>query len=218
MNRNRVWVIGAVCAMVGIVVMGWFVGISPELAAVASTNQNRIIIMNQNRVSEMLLARLKQDYLGIDALKTRIASLQVAVPTSAQLSTFVTELNLLAARHRVTIKAIAISDAQPYTTPPVPPVGTNSVKAPVLTNPKITPTNFVVIPIQISITGAFGEVLDFVHEVQVGPRLFLVATLSSKTSTISTSGVASVKKTTKVGPATVDSTVGGFVYVLLASH
>ena len=49
MNRNRVWVIGAVSAMVGIVVMGWFVGISPELAAVASTNQNRIIIMNQYR-------------------------------------------------------------------------------------------------------------------------------------------------------------------------
>jgi hypothetical protein len=130
----------------------------------------------------------------------------------------VTELNLLAARHKVTVKAIAISDAQPYTTPPAPPVSKNSAKTAVLTNPKITPANFVVIPIQISITGVFGEVLDFVHEVQVGPRLFLVATLSSKTSMTSTSGVASVKKTTKVGPTTVDSTIGGFVYVLLASH
>jgi Tfp pilus assembly protein PilO len=218
MNRNRVWVFGAVTALIGIAVLGWFVGISPQLAAVASTNQNRAIIMNQNRVSEVLLARLKRDYLGIDALKTRIASLQVAVPTSAQLSTFVTELNLLAARHKVTVKAIAISDAQPYTTPPAPPVSKNSAKTAVLTNPKITPANFVVIPIQISITGVFGEVLDFVHEVQVGPRLFLVATLSSKTSMTSTSGVASVKKTTKVGPTTVDSTIGGFVYVLLASH
>jgi Tfp pilus assembly protein PilO len=218
MNKNRVWVFGAVSALIGIAVLGWFVGISPQLAAVASTNQNRAIIMNQNRVSEVLLARLKQDYLGIDALKTRIASLQVAVPTSAQLSTFVTELNLLAARHKVTVKAIAISDAQPYTTPPAPPVSKNSAKTAVLTNPKITPANFVVIPIQISITGVFGEVLDFVHEVQVGPRLFLVATLSSKTSMTSTSGVASVKKTTKVGPTTVDSTIGGFVYVLLASH
>jgi Tfp pilus assembly protein PilO len=218
MNKNRVWVFGAVSALIGIAVLGWFVGISPQLAAVASTNQNRAIIMNQNRVSEVLLARLKRDYLGIDALKTRIASLQVAVPTSAQLSTFVTELNLLAARHKVTVKAIAISDAQPYTTPPAPPVSKNSAKTAVLTNPKITPANFVVIPIQISITGVFGEVLDFVHEVQVGPRLFLVATLSSKTSMTSTSGVASVKKTTKVGPTTVDSTIGGFVYVLLASH
>lgn len=218
MNRNRLWVIGVASAMIGIVVVGWLLGISPQLAAVDSTNRNRTIIINQNRVSELTLARLKQDYIGIDTLKTRIASLQVAVPASAQLSTFVTELNLLAARHKVTVKAISISDAQPYTTPPVPPTSSNSSKTVILTNPKITPTNFVVIPIQISITGVFGEVLDFVHEVQVGPRLFLVATLSSKTSTTSTSGVASVKKTTKVGPTTVDSTIGGFVYVLLASH
>jgi Tfp pilus assembly protein PilO len=217
MDKNRLWVVGAVSLMVGVIGGGWLVGISPELAAVASANQDRSSVVVQNGVSEALLAKLKRDYIGIDDLKRQMNTLQIAVPASAQMSTFVTELNMLAATHQVTVKSISVSDAKPYTSAPAPvaTAGTPASKAVVMTNSKITAANFVVIPIQISVTGVFTRVLDFVHDVQGGPRLFLAATLSSTSSAHSTSGVASVKKTIATGPATVDATIGGFVYVLL---
>jgi Tfp pilus assembly protein PilO len=217
MDKNRLWVVGAVSLMVGVIAAGWLVGISPELAAVANANQDRANVVVQNGVNEALLAKLKRDYIGIDDLKKQMAVLQIAVPTSAQMSTFVKELNMLAATHQVLVKSISVSDAKPYT--PAPPEaatpGSPAPKAVVMTNPKITAANFVVIPVQFSVTGVFAKVLDFVHDVQGGPRLFFAATLSSTSSAQSSSGVTSVKKTIATGPATVDSTVGGFVYVLL---
>jgi Tfp pilus assembly protein PilO len=217
MGKNRLWVVGAVTVMAGIIGVGWLVGISPELSAVNSANQDRANVVVQNGANEALLAKLKKDFLGIDAMRAQMATLQVAVPSSAQMSTFVAELNMLAATHQVTVKSISVSDAKPYTAAPTPvaATGTPASKPVVMTNPKITPANFVVIPIQISVTGIFAKVLDFLHDVQGGPRLFLASTLTSTSSTHSTSGVASVKKTAAVGPTTVDSTIGGFVYVLL---
>jgi Tfp pilus assembly protein PilO len=217
MDKNRLWAVGAVTAMVGVIAGGWLVGIQPELSAVASANHDRANVVVQNVANEALLARLKRDYLGIDALRKQIDSLQIAVPSSAQMSTFVAELNTLAALNEVTVKSIAVSDAKPYTSapPPVALAGTPTTKPVDMTNSKITSANFVVIPVQLSVTGVFLDVLNFVHAVQDGPRLFLVSTLSSASAGHSTSGVNSVKKTIATGPATVDSNIGGFVYVLL---
>jgi len=58
-------------------------------------------------------------------------------------------------------------------------------------------------------------VLDFVHDVQTGSRLFFVSTLTTTGSTTA-AGVANAAKASKVViPEKVDATVGGFVYVLL---
>jgi len=216
MGQNRLWLVGAIAGMLGILGGGWLVGISPELAAVASANHDRANVVVQNQVNEALLAKLRNDYLNIDQLKGQLDLLQAAVPSSAQISTFVTELNSLAAMHEVTVKAIAVSDAKPYSAaPPTTPEAGATSKPLVMTNPKITATNFVVIPVQFTVTGIFTNVLNFIHDVQVGQRLLLVSTISSTSSSISPAGIGSVKKSGSDGSATVDTTIGGFMYVLL---
>lgn len=225
MGVNRIWTIGSVVVMAVVLAAGWFLGIQPQLAAADAANQARIQVQSQNATSQAVLAQLKKDYQNIDQVKQQLASLRQKVPTQVDASGFVTELNGLAGLYQVTLKSISVGDAKPYTPPVAPPTpapsrspapsGTpgTAAKAPGVigaTNPLITSANFIVIPVQLTVTGSYGNVLDFVSGLQTGQRLFLVSAFSSGASTVA--GAPSTNVTT-VG--TVDSTVGGFMYVLV---
>lgn len=213
MNKNRLWVIGAITAMVAIVAGGWLLGIAPQLAIAATANSDRVNVVATNTRNQLVLAKLKRDYENIDALKNQLLTLQHAVPPKADISSFVTELNSLAGAHKVTLKSITVSDAKPYT-PVTQAASTQNTtpKAP-QTNPKITTANFVTIPVQISVTGDYGKVLDFVDDVQMGQRLILVSSLSTTGST--DSKATKSKASASSGSQTVDSSIGGYIYVLL---
>ncbi len=214
MNKNRMWVIGSVLAMAVTVAAGWLIGISPQLATVASANSDRANVIASNTRNGILLAKLKRDYENIDALKNQVATLHESVPTSADVSSFVTELNTLANARKVTLKSINVSDARAYTPMTQAAAAKTTTSSSPQTNPKITTTNFVTIPVTIGVTGDYSKVLDFVNDVQLGRRLFLVSTLSSMGATNS-KGVKG-SPTTSGGSQRVDSTIAGFMYVLLS--
>lgn len=211
MTKSRMWVLGSIVAIVVIVAAGWFIGVSPQLAVATSASNDRSNVMAANARNEILLAKLKRDYENIDALKNQVLTLQKSVPTSADISSFVTELNTLANARKVTLKSINVSDAKPYT--PATQAAAKAGASDPQTNPKITSTNFVVIPVQIGITGDYTKVLDFVNDVQQGQRLFLVSALSSMGATNS-KGVKG-SPTMSGGSQKVDSSITGFIYVLL---
>lgn len=215
MKSSRARVVVLSLLLVVVIIAGWLVGIAPQLADAASANARRVAVLNQNAANEVILRKLKADYVGIDELRKRLATLKVAVPASAEISTFVTELNSLANAHRVTVRAITVNDAKSYTPITSAPGGSSEASTPITTNPRITSNNFVVIPVQFSLTGDYSRVLDFVHEVQVGPRLFLISNLSSMGAT----DAKAVTSDGRSGPnilQKVDATVGGYIYVLLA--
>lgn len=212
MNKNKTWVMGAVLAIVLIIGGGWLVGIRPQMSAIADANQKRATVQLQNATSQALLVKLRKDYEGIDKLNQQLNLLRVAVPSSAQISTFVTELNTLASSHQIIVKSISVSDAKPYS----PSVATTGSAQSAATNSKITSANFILIPVQLSVSGPYAKVLDFVHQVQIGSRLFFVSMLSSSGST-DTKGTANAKRPTAATPEKVDATIGGLVYVLLDS-
>jgi Tfp pilus assembly protein PilO len=226
MDRNRLWLIGLVAVMVAVVALGWLLGIQPQLAATAAADQNRATVQSENAANEVVLAKLKKDYSSIGELKQRLVSLRQSVPASADMSAFVTELDTLAGAHQVTVKTITVSDAVPYTAPiapaaaptataspattptpaPIAAAPTAPTAPPAVTNSKITAANFIAIPIQLSLAGAYSNVLDFVNGLQMGPRLFLVTTFSTSASSAT------------AGAGAVDATVGGFVYVVLDAN
>jgi Tfp pilus assembly protein PilO len=211
MNKNRMWVIGATLAMVVILTGGWVLGIAPQLATAANANRDRLSVVAANTRNQMVLSKLKRDYEHIDALINQFLTLQNAVPPAANISSFVTELNTLAGAHKVTLNSITVSDARPYS--PITqtaPTKTSSAGSP-QTNSKITSDNFVTIPVQISVTGDYGNVLNFVDDVQSGQRLILVSTLSTSGSTDS----KATKTASSGGSQKVDSSIGGYIYVLL---
>lgn len=213
MDKNRMWVIGAILAIVVTLAGGWLFGISPQLTAAATANSDRANVMAANSRNEILLAKLKRDYQNIDVLKNQVLTLQESVPTAADVSSFVTELNSLANARKVTLKSITVSDAKAYTPTTQAAAAKTTPSGSPQTNPKITTVNFVTIPVQIGVSGDYGKVLDFVNDVQLGRRLFLVSALSSMGSTNS-KGVKG-SPTTSGGSQRVDSSITGYMYVLL---
>ncbi|MFA5918456.1 MAG: hypothetical protein WC800_02820 [Candidatus Nanopelagicaceae bacterium] len=214
-------VVALIVLLIIVVIAGWLVGIAPQLADASSANANRANVLAQNIANEAILRKLKSDYVGIDSLRGELSVLKIAVPSSGEISTFVTELNFLANTHKVMVRSITVNDAKPYTpvapAPVTPGSGTSVASTPITTHPRITSSNFIVIPVQFSVTGDYSRVLDFVHEVQVGPRLFLISNLSSMGAT----DAKAVTSGGQSGPNTlqkVDATVGGYVYVLLGGQ
>lgn len=202
MTINRKWVWGSTLTSVVIFAIGWMIGIQPQLTKISVANQNREVVIAQNLRDEVLLAKLKADYQNIEVMRSDLLRLRTSVPMQAEISTFVTELNSLANIHEVTVKSITVNDAKPYT----PNTGGSSPESTgAVTDPRISSNNFIVVPVQFSVAGNYSRVLQFVRSVQTGQRLFLISNFGS---TGSTKSEASGK---------VDSTVGGYMYVLLGA-
>ena len=200
MTKDRVWVWGSALAGLLIFVIGWIAGVQPQLNKISTTNTNRDAVVSQNGKDEILLTQLKHDYQNIDLIRSELVQLRNSIPVRAEISSFVTELNSLATNNQVTVKSISVNDAKPYTpnTGSVDPESTGAI-----TDPRITAANFVIIPVQFSVAGNYAKVLDFMRAVQTAQRLFFVSTFGS---TGSTEASAQGK---------VDSTVGGYMYVIL---
>ncbi len=213
MKKSRIWVIGAMLAILVIVAGGWLLGIAPQLAIANTANIDRANAVLANTRNQVILAKLKKDYENIDALKNQLATLRDAVPPKADISAFVTELNTLAGAHKVTLKTITVSDAKPYTPATQASSTASTTSNSPQTNPKITTANFVIIPVQISVSGDYGNVLDFVNDIQMGRRLILVSSLSTTGSTDSKATKGSTG--TSSNSQQVDSLIGGSIYVLL---
>ena len=202
MIKNRAVLWGSALVSVLIFAIGWMVGIQPQLNNISTAHQQRDVVVAQNAKDEILLAQLKADYQNIDAMRSDLIRLRTSVPTLAEISSFVTELNSLANIQEVTVKSITVNDAKPYT----PNTGGSSPESTaVVTDPRITSNNFIVVPVQFAVTGNYSKVLQFVRSVQTGQRLFLISNFGSTGSTKSEA------------QGKVESTVGGYMYVLLGA-
>ncbi|MFF9565293.1 hypothetical protein ACF1AJ_18240 [Leifsonia sp. NPDC014704] len=220
MHSNRLWVIGSVLITVVVLVLGWIVGVQPQLAATATAAVQRAEVEQTNARYEAVLAKLKAEHEKLPELTAQLAALSASVPSGTESSGFVTELNRIAAATGVTIRSLTFSDAVTYK-PPVPPAqpttapGSTATPAPApspsasptapapATDPLITSTNFFASPVQVGVRGSLAQVLEFLAGAQAGERLFLVTTLSSSPSTDE-----------GVPEGTVDATIGGYIYAV----
>ena len=194
MNKDRLWVIGAVLGIVVVVVMGWFLGVSPLVTQATSANSQATSLSQANVVSKSKLSTLKQQFENIDTLQTDLATLRQSIPTGADLPTFITEINLLCARYHVSLTSVAVNDAVVFQAPvaPAAPATASGGSTPAAT-PTPTPTatqatgtaapaapaasggDLVLVPVVINVTGKFEDVVNFTGGVQAGARLYLAA-------------------------------------------
>lgn len=227
MDKTKIWIVASSIVMAGILVLGWFVGIDPQLQATAATDELRESVEVQNDATQLEIARLKGDFENIDDLRTELAGLRSSVPATGDLPAFLSQLDDLARASNTTVTSLNVAEAVPYTAPAtavevVPEAEPGAEAAPeaeaapdaaapteeatadvpsVITDSRITSANFVVIPVTVTVEGDAAGARSFLDELQHGPRLFLATqiTLEPKDAV---SGVFS-------------ATVGGFVYVLL---
>ena len=241
MDKNRVWVLGSVLVMVAILTLGFVLGIQPQLKSASAANTNRAAVATINAEQALVLAQLKEDFEGIDAVRAELAPLTLSVPSGTEMPAFVTQLSELAAQSQVTLTAITVADALAYA-PVVAPVaapaevpaeGAATASEPVpaeaaaalvttagvppVTDSRISATSFASLAVQITIKGDYNRVLDFVNGLQTGARLVLVSGLSTVAAD-ATAGVPAADPKAAAPAAIdglVDATISGLVYVLI---
>lgn len=241
MDKNRLWMIGSVVVMGAVVVLGFMLGIKPQFDAISTADEARVSVETSNAQQAAVLAKLKDDFAGIDTLRAELAPLNDSVPTGTEMPKFVDQLSALAGESHVSLTAITVADAEAYAPVIAPvvaaPAGSSATPTPTPTpsdtaapavapvpvagvppvvDPRITAGNFASLAVQISIKGDYANVLDFVNGLQTGKRLFLVSGLSTVAAS-TTPSTATSTTTTPTAKGGVDATISGLVYVLVAS-
>ena len=224
MDKNRIWLFGSALVMVVVVALGVLLGIQPQLAAVAAAEADRASVEASNAGQSTVLTQLIADYAGIEALKAELAPLEASVPSGTRMSSFVTQLDGLAAATRVTFSGLTVADAVPYVSVAAPvdpaaaaaaadaPTNDSSAEAPAapavstagvppVTSPQITTDNFASLAVDITVVGTYADTLTFVNGLQTGQRLVLVTGLAI------TPG--------EEGSDQVSAIISGLVYVLV---
>ncbi|WP_295127487.1 type 4a pilus biogenesis protein PilO [uncultured Leifsonia sp.] len=227
MDKTRLWIIGSVLAMVVVAALGWVLGIQPQLDQSAAADAQTLQVEGTNTASRLALNKLKKDSESLDDLKSQLAAVQTSIPAEAQTPAFMDEITALAAANGLTVTASQITDGAGFV-PPVNPAapapaaasGTGSTATPTpsptatptptpkptavpgmppAASPLVTKDDFTVIPVSVTVRGAYSNILAFVEAAQKGQRLFLVNGID-------------------VGPAAngpgFDGKVSGFIYVL----
>lgn len=175
---TRIWALITVVLSIGVLAAGWFLGVSPFLQARASAEEQRAAAESQNAGIESAIAVLKKQKDDIATFEKRNAELELAIPNDIESADIIRTLNDLAGSTAVTISQISFSDPLPYT----PPSGevTDPELAPLpVTDARITGDNFLLVPISLSVTGGWNEVLAFTHGIQTGERLMLVTKVAT---------------------------------------
>lgn len=199
MSNNKIWILLAAVVSVGVLALGWFVGVSPKLDEMTLANTQRADVDARNVAQEQAIEVLKKQFENIETLKQDLTELQWAVPPGDDLSTFLGQLHDLESSSGVTLTRFAASDGQKYVAAPG-----------AITNPLITSVNFVPITIDLTAVGTREQVLKFVNDLQYGKRLFLISKITvaqDESDKIDVEGQPEVSKYT--------GTITGFVYVLV---
>ena len=226
MDKNRLWIICSVLVMALVLAGGWFLGVQPQLAAIADAQSQTASVQGTNDQYAQAIAKLKKESEDLPALKKKLASLAASVPEGSAVPAFIDQLNALYTSSNVVCVDQSFSDAVAYSpvappaaaaapagsqTPspsasaaPTPtPAPTAAAGVPPVVNSLITATNFAARPVSVTVRGQYADILTFVKGLQSGPRLFLVTSLS----TAPTAGA-------DAAPGTLDAKVAGYVFSL----
>jgi len=191
--NNKIWLVAAGIVSVGVLLMGWFLGVSPQLDEMNSAAAQKESVIAQNAAIQASIDTLRQESEQIDELKQELTDMQIALPPGDELSTFLGQLHDLEDLSGVVLTSFSASDGEAFQ-----PIenGTGSIVSPL-----VTPENLIVITIDLKVEGTRAQVLDFVSALQQGERLFLVNSL-----TVQSSGVVD---------SIYNGNLTGFVYVLV---
>lgn len=230
MDRNKLWLIGSVLVTSVILVLGWVLGIQPQLDSMTAANASRTAVQATNAQHVALLAQLKHDFKNLDKLSATAETLGESVPTGSAMPALVDELDAHAEQAGLTLLGMTVTEARAYV-PVVPvaaaPAAASDAAAPAAAAPaadaglaatgtvpadgvttatatatEITASNFAAFPLDVKVKGSYAQVLDFVARLQTGSRLFLVVGLDTLD--------------VDAEPGLVNATISGLVYSLVA--
>jgi Tfp pilus assembly protein PilO len=175
---TQIWGLITVVVVIAALAAGWFLGVSPQLTAQAQAESQRQAALAQNQGIRATIENLQKQKDNLPAYEKRAAELRVAIPSDLEGAAFIRSLNDLANASGVTIEQISINEIVAYSPPGETDKASPLAPDPV-TDSRITSDNFLLVPVSLSVSGGWNEVLAFTHGVQTGNRLTLVTKVST---------------------------------------
>lgn len=231
MDRNRLMMIVAVVSGVGVLALGFLLGVQPQLSAAAEARGQQEGVEAQNDALRATTAALRTESERLPQLRSELETRRGSVPTGADMPTLLRQIDDMATGAGVTVSGFTTADAVAYVAPEAPVAaapaagspeaegtapaeGTTTDDAaaadgaeegapPAVTDPLVTTEVFSSIAVTVDVQGSYAQALEFVDRLQKGPRLFLVTTITSAEEDEDGAGVGAQTWT-----------VGGLVYVM----
>lgn len=111
-NKARTWTIATAFVVVLILVVGWFLAVSPLYAEAGETRDQTASVQGQNDLLRIQNAELRRQFDALDETRAELADYQVAIPIAPELSDFQREIDRIAAASGVLVTDIQVSQAQ----------------------------------------------------------------------------------------------------------
>lgn len=223
------WIGGTVFAALALGAGAWFLAVQPQSAAAADLRSQTDEVESQNAILGAQIEALQLQSTKLSDYESQLDALRVQIPTTAQASEFLRQLNAIAAAHAVTITGVLPGTAEVFApavvaAPSPAPTPTEGSTADSGTDteggtadtdstpaPSMVPDGFAAIPVAISVLGSYDNTLAFLSDLQVtNPRLFLVTGLTALAQREADAGGG--RPATAVGDQELQVT--GYLYVL----
>ena len=186
--KARGWIGAASALAVVIMLLAWFLAISPTLTA-ASDTRAQAGESAQNDLMRVKIDGLKKQAATLDDIKAELAAQRLQIPTSHDEAEFQRQIVPIAAAHSVTIVSGVVSPAAqvvPLGSAAPAPTATETAAATDATDADMsTPAGpvgevgFYSMATSLDVVGSYQDVLAFVQDLQAGiQRLFLLEGLS----------------------------------------
>ncbi len=205
MILNRFWRLGIAVIVVVVIIAGWIFGIQPRLSELTVTARERVIVSTALAKNQAILAKLEGDQENVGEIAALLDHLVISIPPRPSIPVFISEVNAMAKQNQIKIKSISVGEARPFLKPPEATLQDDGAKDSAKTIDGLINSKFTLIPIEIAVSASYQNVLSFVNDLQLGPRLFLITSFASAAMSLT-----AVSNSTN----TVDSRFSGFIFVI----
>lgn len=189
MTENRIWTFGAAVVILGIIGLGWLLGISPKLAEADAATEARVLVDQENAAHAAALVVLREQFENLDELEEQLGELQKELPGEADVEGFIEYTVGVAAQAGVVISTITGNEPASYgagslgeqsaEAPPAEPVDPPAEGAATASAPPSSDagtqgtTGLYSIGISVSVEGSPEQVMAFSRLLQDNKRIFL---------------------------------------------
>lgn len=160
--NNKPWIIATVFVSLVILAVGYFFGMQPRLDEAEETNEMAEEQENMNDILQIKVNQLAADFAKLDEYRAEIATYEVGIPASADLSELIVATDDLAEEAGVLVTHSSSTDPMPISVP-------EEAKS------VFDVEGLVTMPLELEVFGAYEDVAAYVQALQVDlSRHFLV--------------------------------------------
>lgn len=165
LSTTRNWTIGGVLVTVVVLLLGFFLGVQPQLQAAAIAQRDLAEVEATNQVQRAELEALKLQFKDLPEITAELDKLRLSIPATSSLDEFTTQLAGQIAATGVTLVTFTATTGAAF----VP-----SAQFAGIVPPGVDQTNFATIAFQLSAVGSRDGIVAFIAGLQDGGRLVLV--------------------------------------------